>query len=82
MHTLFLCEWENFLYFPRSRLYKRRKLNFFLSSAPFRPFLFKIGQNSAAGLSVRSTFYLALFDLCGRTIGQLTKLAMDSGGGG
>jgi len=32
--------------------------------------LFKIGQNSAAELSGHSTFYSALFYLCGRTIGQ------------
>jgi len=37
----------------------------------FGPFCSKIGQNSAAELSSRSTFYLALFGLCGRTVRQL-----------
>jgi hypothetical protein len=39
--------------------------------SPFRPFLLKIKKNSAADLSIRSTFYLALFDLYGQIIGQL-----------
>jgi hypothetical protein len=50
------------------------KITIFLGHFPFRPFLFKIGQNSAAELSVRSTFYSVLFYLCGRTIGQLASL--------
>jgi hypothetical protein len=41
-----------------------------------RPFLFEIGRNSAAELSGRSTFYSAIFDSCGRTIGQLATLKM------
>ncbi len=41
----------------------------------FGPFYKKIGQNSAAALFGRSTFYMALFELCGRTIGQLATLS-------
>ncbi len=44
------------------------------NSAPFRSFLFKIDQNSAAELPSRSTFYSDLFDLCGRKIGQFATL--------
>ncbi len=36
--------------------------------------MFKIGQNLAADLSGRSTFYSALFELFGQTIGQWTTL--------
>jgi hypothetical protein len=39
------------------------------------PFLYKIGKNSAAALSGHSTFYSALVELCGKTIGQLATLA-------
>jgi hypothetical protein len=53
---------------------------------PFSALFFKIGQNSAAGLSGRSTFYSALFDLRGRTIGQLATqhwgTTPEKGGGG
>jgi hypothetical protein len=42
-------------------------------SAPFRPSLCKIGQNAAADLTGRSTFYSATFELCGRTICQYMK---------
>jgi hypothetical protein len=58
----------------RIRENKRRKINFLDGSALFRLFLYKIGQTPAAALSSHSTFYSALFELYGRTIGQLTTL--------
>jgi hypothetical protein len=39
----------------------KRNTNFY----EVRPLLYKIGQNSAAALSGHSTFYSALFELCG-----------------
>jgi hypothetical protein len=39
----------------------------------------KIGQNSAATLSGRSTYYSALFELCGRTISQLATMVAQQG---
>jgi hypothetical protein len=77
--TTFVCVSEKILieiflgHFPRTKEDKRKE-TILLNSAPFRPSLFKIGQNSTAELSDRSTFYSALFDLCGRTIGQLAML--------
>jgi hypothetical protein len=61
--------WWKFCYF-RLRAWEKYILG---NSAPLRPFLYKIGLNSAAVLSGRSTFYSALFwvILCGRTIGLL-----------
>ncbi len=64
-------EWENNNISWTSQELERIRggKQFFLSSAPFRPFsALKIIRNSAADLSYRSTFYSALFDLCGRTI--------------
>ncbi len=55
---------------------ERRRTQFFLGSDDFLPFLFKIGQNSDADLSGSSTFSSALFDLYGRTIGQLATLLL------
>ncbi len=46
----------------------------------FGPFSLKIGKNSAADLSGRTTFYSALFDLCSRKIGQLATLLQDRRG--
>ncbi len=68
---LWLRAWEkyNIFYLQRIRNNKRRKTNF-LKFGPFsvqsRP---KFGRSSAAVSGC--SFYLALFKLCGRTIGQL-----------
>jgi hypothetical protein len=55
-----------------------RKIREKLIFMNFGPLLYKIGQNSAAALSGCSSFYSALFELCGRKIGQLATLQPDS----
>jgi hypothetical protein len=75
-HYFCLCEWGYFFDFPRIRENMRGENNFYKVRILFGPFLFKVVQNSAADLLGRSTFYSALFDLCGRTIGQLATLMM------
>ena len=66
--------WWKFCYF-RLRAWEKYILG---NSAPLRPFLYKIGLNSAAVLFGRSTFYSALFwvILYGRTIGQLATATL------
>ncbi len=59
----------------RTEICENSRFSLFKNSAPFRPFLGNSGQNSAADLSCRSYFYSALFEFCGRRIGQLGTLA-------
>ncbi len=56
------------------RMEKIQDTKHFKYWAPFRPFLGKFGQNSAADLYGRLRFYSAPFELCGRRIAQLGTL--------
>ncbi len=62
-----------FLILPRIRVNKEVTLS--RSSAPFRPCT-KIGQNSKIRPQIcpATPLFFGLFDLCGRTIGQLATL--------
>jgi hypothetical protein len=63
-----------FLDLPKLRVNKEVKIHFLKVWPLFGPFCTKL----AADLSSRSTFYLAIFDLCGRIIGQLATLLRNS----
>ncbi len=77
-HYFCLCEWENFLDFSRIRENMRRETIFFEVQPLFGPFSSKSAKIRKIRFGRRFVrplhFLFGLFDLCGRTIGQLATL--------